>query len=63
MNWQDIETAPRDGSLILAWGGNQNGVGAYPWLVVWDPEIEAFVDEDDGYIPVLTQWLQLMAPQ
>jgi hypothetical protein len=62
MKWQDIKTAPHDESLILAWGTNQNGAGPYLWLVVWAPEIEAFVDEDDGYIPVLTHWLPLTTP-
>lgn len=48
MNWQPIETAPKDGSHILAAvhypaGGKSRGVWATLY-VYWDPEFQEYPD-------------------
>lgn len=46
--WRDIETAPKDGTVILAWGRG-GGPGAQPWVekvAWWAIEVADWEGED-----------------
>lgn len=43
--WQPIETAPKDGEVILIWKPNERRVGEYMMAAYWD-------DDRGGFIPV-----------
>jgi hypothetical protein len=70
MDWQPIETAPLDGTRILAWFGPSDGVHA----VTWEESVTGItswcVDDDKhgpyplrGYSdPFPTHWMPLPAP-
>lgn len=67
--WQPIDTAPKDGSLILTWGPHHVGVARWldyarePYLP--DPSYRwaGWIDNYDGEdIPEPTHWLPLPAP-
>lgn len=66
--WQDITTAPKDGTWFLAWNGNWRGVCQYhePYhgeegaAEFTDP---VWVDETDDFIePPPTHWMPLPDP-
>ena len=52
MEWQDIETAPKDGTVFIARDADHPNWGSWPMLrhVVWrfNPDIEDFVADDRG---------------
>jgi hypothetical protein len=45
MNWQPMETAPKDGRKILAVLANGDGVYFYE-IVSWDDDLNEFVDRE-----------------
>jgi hypothetical protein len=45
MTWQPIDTAPKDGTWILVWGGKTDEVGE------WDKHEEVFMNR-----PVVAHW-------
>lgn len=57
MNWQPIETAPRDGTQILAFWISGNIYGA----VSWDNGLRSWIElHEDVYDP--THWMPLPPP-
>lgn len=67
VEWEPIETAPRDGVVIMGWIG-------VPWLFTWSNETECWhgvVPHDDGYALMWvrsvkynqpTHWMPLTEP-
>ncbi len=56
--WQPIETAPRDGRTILAWGA-LTGV----WIVFWNQRISSWDDGDyHDNVSQLTHWTRIPEP-
>ncbi len=45
MDWQPIETAPRDGEPVLIWKPDERRVGEYMMAAYWD-------DSQNGFVPV-----------
>ena len=52
--WQDIATAPKDGTEILGWDGRQV-------LVSWDADFKRFEDRG-GFARRVTLWMPLPDP-
>jgi hypothetical protein len=64
VDWQTIETAPKDGTYILVYGKHSRAIG-YPGrqlTVRWDGQ--AWESADDGYGVYLTptHWMPLPKP-
>lgn len=65
MNWQPIETAPKDGRQILAWDGNEAMCVEFTTWVdgtcFWE-----FAHGKDGHVygagEILTHWMPLPPP-
>jgi hypothetical protein len=62
MNWQPIETAPKDGRRIIAWFGANSE--KYAESVYWLPEGGCWVWSQDGDSPRTppTHWMPLPEP-
>ena len=63
--WQPIETAPKDGTVILQWHPCGNLWPAYYLIVQWSPSCEAWmspIDTDSSYFFPGTHWMPLPAP-
>ena len=43
--WQDIATAPKDGTPVLIWKGDERRVGEYTMSAYWD-------EDESGFVPV-----------
>jgi hypothetical protein len=57
-DWQDISTAPRDGTRILAWS---SGTGRWPTIVVWVKDYWAFEGAPLN-LGTIQKWHQLPEP-
>ena len=66
--WQGIETAPKDGTRIIAvgwnWGivGNDQHVTTVIWRLDREEWCESDDDDDDSACAYLTHWMPLPAP-
>ena len=67
-DWQPIETAPKDGTPILAWPCGDGWGGKFPYVVQWVPPNEhhdglwreAAGEQYDDFDP--THWMPLPEP-
>jgi hypothetical protein len=60
--WQDIATAPKDGTLILAYcAGERNPRWRYH-CASWDHVAEDWCDEESGSDCQITHWMPIPAP-
>jgi hypothetical protein len=61
--WQKIETAPKDGTIILAYCPNHfyNG-GAFIGEAVFIPEFSIWEERIDGCVVEPTHWMPLPNP-
>jgi hypothetical protein len=59
MDWQPVETAPRDGEPFLCYmdGGWNNGMD----FARFDPELEEFVKDGCGW-QYVTHWVRIEPP-
>ena len=71
MEWQPIETAPKDGTEVLLWGSAESSPHARPHLGSEDVERAAWADDcwivtsaqvSDLYVPEPTHWMPLPDP-
>ena len=72
MDWQPIETAPKDGTDILVWGSIEMSSRSRPHVgtediirVCWSQGGESWVVtsvQADGWVPEPTHWMPLPAP-
>lgn len=74
MNWQPIETAPKDGTDFLAWGGQYEDFDSHIHALVWVPYNDIRVvswshdsnppcfmgDDCNAHLP--THWMPLPQP-
>jgi hypothetical protein len=62
IDWQPIETAPRDGTWFLAFGKHSRD-RCTMMVICWDGDPD-WVSADDGYRPYLspTHWMPLPNP-
>lgn len=67
MNWQPIETAPKDGNAVLAWCRIENGgPGEFASVVFWNASTEGW--RIPGYVynssvPVVPRlWAEIETP-
>ncbi len=60
MDWQPIETAPKDGAEFLAWGEYGDSALVFE-LCRWSPEYDWPV-ADDGYHFIAYHWMPLPEP-
>lgn len=56
--WQPIETAPKDGTLFLAWAPSLHGLPAMYSLCAWHPDGGFCIDE----LREVTKWQPLPDP-
>ena len=57
--WQPIETAPKDGSLFLAYRKHTTR----PLITRWDVSYGEWEDDNSGFhVYYLTHWMPLPAP-
>lgn len=67
--WQPIETAPKDGTRILAYGKHGFDVDERKWAtVIWQEYSKGFVcdpneaTEYDPEVSIITHWMPLPEP-
>ncbi|TXH14962.1 MAG: DUF551 domain-containing protein [Hyphomicrobiaceae bacterium] len=58
MDWQPISTAPRDGTLFLAWAPAAEGLPAMFSLCAWHPDAGFCIDE----LREASHWMPLPDP-
>lgn len=58
MEWQKIETAPKDGTWVQAWKTH----ATRPLQVKWDAPYDAFENEAGDHVYHLTHWMPLPPP-
>jgi hypothetical protein len=65
MNWQPIETAPRDGRMFLAYwapfAGNNPAHGEMD-VIFYDPLHDEWTDTDGGMFAEPSYWMELPEP-
>lgn len=59
MDWQPIETAPKDGTPILGWPGTMNG---YPYVVQYSHGLWREADGELYHLYEPTHWMPLPEP-
>ena len=60
MEWQPIETAPKDGRLILMITKNASDIcGVY--VAYWNDEMDWFQFHKEGYVTNPTHWMPIPA--
>ena len=55
MEWQPIETAPKDGTVFLAWRKH----ATHPLMVRYEPSYDWFANYDGEHVYDLTHWMPL----
>ena len=61
MEWQPIETAPKDDKQVPLWNPD-NPHGEWPYMGVWDAIRQAWTVHVDGQIIYPTHWMPLPDP-
>ena len=56
--WRDIETAPKDGTVFLAWRKH----ATHPLMVRYEPSYDWFANYDGEHVYDLTHWMPLPKP-
>lgn len=56
--WQPIETAPKYGTVFLAWRKH----ATHPLMVRYDPSYDWFANYDGEHVYDLTHWMPLPKP-
>ena len=61
MTWQPIDTAPKDGTWVLLWTGNECRIAMWDeWEDPECPVTQGWFDDGDGmYIENPTHWMPL----
>lgn len=60
MTWQPIETAPRDGTMVLLWHRNADGATA-GWMLGWFDQFHEWENMCGGLLEP-THWMPLPDP-
>ena len=55
MEWQPIETAPKDGTVFLAWRKH----ATHPLMVRYEPSYDWFANYDGEHVYDLTHWMPI----
>ena len=61
MDWQPIETAPKDDKQVPVWNPD-NPYGEWPYMGLWDAIRQTWIVHIDGQTIHPTHWLQLPDP-
>lgn len=61
MDWQPIDTAPKDGTWFVAWDPLLNVNGGGPFICAYDSSLKQFFDVSAG-IEEPTHWMPLPPP-
>lgn len=61
MEWEPIETAPKDGSQVPVWNPD-NYYGCWPFMGEWDVRSQTWRIHIDGQIIYPTHWLRIPEP-
>ena len=56
--WRDIETAPKDNAVFLAWRKH----ATHPLMVRYEPSYDWFANYDGEHVYDLTHWMPLPKP-
>ena len=56
--WRDIETAPKDEAVFLAWRKH----ATHPLMVRYEPSYDWFANYDGEHVYDLTHWMPLPKP-
>ena len=56
--WRDIETAPKDEAVFLAWRKH----ATHPLMVRYEPSYDWFANYDGEHVYDLTHWMTLPKP-
>ena len=65
MSWQPIETAPRDGTIVLYWSNRGFAVGNSPGACVrgnWEQIRGSWFGSGDKLAMLATHWMPLPPP-